>query len=1680
MLAAARVDDEEPREGKRKKKAQEAQDEKSGKKDRKNSKRGKSEEGDAVAANVPEGAGAPAAPSTGGEMDPKQTPPASEEDPKLPGMTDTSIEDDPFLSSLTQDQGHIRTVTRDEKAIAEGEPGTMEEIKVWVDPVTNTIVVEGTTEDVKKIEEMVAELVKGQPTTKPDIRVYRVKYIDPVLAKDIIEEMFGAGSRNMANVMRQQQQQAAAAAARAAAAQGRGGNAPGAPGGGNARGGGGGRDEERGGQPQVIPGLPGQPGRQGLQMGGEDGGQPNQNQQFLQQMTQQQSAAEIKVYANPRDRTLVFRAPTGLYPAILELLATVDQPQEVTSTFKIFTLKKLQAEDAEKKLRSFLNLDEKPKGAEERLRDIEAMGGQMPEPVRDAQGNEITPNQIRLTSNPMANTIIAMAPPEALEYIGKLIESLESFEMPERLVEWIPLANSLAGEVVDMLDKHFAEDKSAAPGATGGKKGAAVPATGGKTNVAAPPPSFLPYTRLNVVVVRATDEQMKEVKEVIAKLDVPPEGSQYESVQITCADAGALAQQLAQMFGSAAEGGKGKGAGTTSGAKFFASGEGNMLFYSVPNSIKPEVLATIEKIDQQQCMQQEVRIIELKFGTPSQVAEAVNMAYGGGGGKTAKKGGAGGGRIVVAGHDPTRRLFVAAPNETAFQEVAALVQKLDVPTDLKFGAYPLKFLNARSALGLMQGLIQQYGIRPGRDAEKFAVDADEATNSLIVLGGPQTHAFVEEAIKTFDTEERRVGNVVTVIYQLKQANAVELAKNINTTHGGKSKDGAEVKAEANAALNALIVVASEKMQKQIDDTIIKPLDGMVPPGLLSEVIELKNVHPDLMAEKVRALVNEQLEGKKAVGQKGNAIGTTVVISSDPDTRQLLVLADKENMEFIKSRVAMLDTPETSLKEGLITKKYPVQWGDPNVLKGVIDEWTSTRTGKGKTGKQQVQTSARDLVLAYVDGATSSLIVTASSENQERIVALLKEIDVDTGLGSQREVVFLKNANAAELQQAIAPSLAKSGSGNKRQPGQQLTVTAVPQLNALLVQGGPKDIDETKQLIAKLDLPPNEDAGVIIKVYPLQFLDPQFVVNMVNQAFAKTSSKRPEDAIKAAWTPPSNLIIGASNENHIKIAALLKELDVESTAQRQIHTIKLTYASAMDLAQNLSQLIQNTQQKKKTDVQPMYITGESGTNSLIVYANEVEMKWVEELLTKLDVAEVTSGRTIKSFQLTYADPNSVSQAITQVFGQGASGGGKKNPQDQVVAFPEMGSRSVIVATSPRMLEDVRRLVAELDTSEGADRPIRVVAIKNVDPEGIQQVLQDLFSGGANPFGGGRGMRGGGFFFGGSQATGGMVIALVPGTNNIVIRANEEEFTKIMDVINQIDVDLAKKQDIRIFLLKNINAQEAQEALQSYLERPGAGSSMSSMFRGRGGSSRGALTGDARVTVLASSNGLVVTADREAMDGIAAVIQQLDTSAEGPNKPRIIKVEHANVADIEPMVSDLFLSDASRGGSGRGGVSTPKPIVVADPQLNALIVRAADTDFEAIKEIVEYLDKADRVGATFKIIQVPPGFGVADMASQVSDAINKGQQSQTSSRGSTRANSVTITPNARTHSLIITGSPTLFPQVEQIVEQLAAMGPPGGVATKIIPVKTMSLEDVQKIIDLLKQQDEGQSSGSTRRR
>ena len=102
-----------------------------------------------------------------------------------------------------------------------------------------------------------------------------------------------------------------------------------------------------------------------------------------------------------------------------------------------------------------------------------------------------------------------MAPTAALDYIGKVIDGLESGDIPQRVTKYYELKHADAETVVEYLTAHF--------GAADGTKARPRPATDGGPAVATVPsgvpnaPSFIAYSQLNMVTVQATEPQIKEL-----------------------------------------------------------------------------------------------------------------------------------------------------------------------------------------------------------------------------------------------------------------------------------------------------------------------------------------------------------------------------------------------------------------------------------------------------------------------------------------------------------------------------------------------------------------------------------------------------------------------------------------------------------------------------------------------------------------------------------------------------------------------------------------------------------------------------------------------------------------------------------------------------------------------------------------------------------------------------------------------------------------------------------------------------------------------------------------------------------------------------------------------------------------------------------------------------------------
>ncbi|MFQ5590260.1 MAG: secretin N-terminal domain-containing protein, partial [Phycisphaerae bacterium] len=322
------------------------------------------------------------------------------------------------------------------------------QVKVKVDRQKGVLIIEGPPSAVEDLTESIDDLeeeTKDLPSAPPDIRIYRVKFIDVFSATNIINEMFNMTHQQRQQLQRQQQQ-----AARLALQQQRA-------------------------QQRQQKGQEAQQGRADARV--------RQQQQFT---VAQVPAPAVRVYPNPRDRSLILRAEANQYPALLRLLATIDQPKPIDSRHRIYPLRKLNAVEVEDLLNDWLGLTEVTSRPKVRTRQRGARrtaptptateaAGQLPETIMEMTktGAElgVDPKDIKLSSNAETNTILVMAPEAALDYIGQLIHELENQDVPDRIWKDYELKYADVDRLAEYLTTRY-EGQSSGPqrrGSAGGR-----------------------------------------------------------------------------------------------------------------------------------------------------------------------------------------------------------------------------------------------------------------------------------------------------------------------------------------------------------------------------------------------------------------------------------------------------------------------------------------------------------------------------------------------------------------------------------------------------------------------------------------------------------------------------------------------------------------------------------------------------------------------------------------------------------------------------------------------------------------------------------------------------------------------------------------------------------------------------------------------------------------------------------------------------------------------------------------------------------------------------------------------------------------------------------------------------------------------------------------------------------
>ena len=164
----------------------------------------------------------------------------------------------------------------------------------------------------------------------------------------------------------------------------------------------------------------------------------------------------------------------------------------------------------------------------------------------------ITPNNT-INANPGNNTLVITDYADNLQRLAQIIATRDTPAAGD--VEVIPLRYAVAADIQPLLQRLT----------DSGSPAAGVP---GAQNLGTAAPSILVDTRSNSLIVRsANPSKMASVRSLIAKLDLPPQGSATSGniwvVHLKNADATKLAQVLRAAFSTGSGGGGATGTGAT-------------------------------------------------------------------------------------------------------------------------------------------------------------------------------------------------------------------------------------------------------------------------------------------------------------------------------------------------------------------------------------------------------------------------------------------------------------------------------------------------------------------------------------------------------------------------------------------------------------------------------------------------------------------------------------------------------------------------------------------------------------------------------------------------------------------------------------------------------------------------------------------------------------------------------------------------------------------------------------------------------------------------------------------------------------------------------------------------------------------------------------------------------------
>ncbi len=1333
-----------------------------------------------------------------------------------------------------------------------------------------------------------------------------------------------------------------------------------------------------------------------------------------QTITAELDASQISISAGPGDRSIVVSAPGSALPAIDRFIALIDQtPVEAHMGIRRYVLDSADAPSLARSLTQLFNAQRQ-------------MNQDLPRPA--------------IIADTRSNTLLVTATTAQHEEIDLILPTLDVATGSEtEVLEIFRLTQNRPSSVRRTLNDLMLSDD---------------PVLRNAVRISAD-------DTVGVLMVRAPEEQLAEIRTVIADLDTASaQDLPVHTLTVERADASQVAAAVTRFFADRDRASNRTGARAAPSVAITADSRSGSIIVAASDEDFEEIKSLVETFDgSPEAKDFLYRVFRLEHARASDLGSIVQsisweLQYERMFGNNQPEGNQN--RLYVEANDRLNAIVVLGSPDR-METIERVIAELDVPTgemgEMMLKAIVLQKSDANAVARVIRESTATPGWRiwQGRDPEAVVAEVDRTRNAVLLIGKRDR---VELAIGFVEEIERaggEGGDKVSTI-RLEHASADRAANSINRFFNSRARaqgiatTGVTVVGSTDGNV---IVVAANEADTELVNQLVSDIDQPQMGGDREiQVYTLRNANVSETSRTVTSMFPSQ-RGRDE---------DRVIVTPQTQTRSLIISAPTKLHEPIAQLISELDSPPTDEDARMVTVTLETALAS--------DVARSLREALPESVQVKVTPVER----------SNSLLLTGPDEAIQLVLQRIEELDSEPARNFMEfRRIRIEHADAFDVASTLRTitRARPAGPGGAR-PG----VDYNSDENTVVLSAFADELDELLGIIGQLDVP--RDTERKTEFVPLEFANATQIAEALDTFFgpyaiaAKTPGARRVSIVPDAAS--NSLVISADKSEWESIMKLLATLDNEKyDTSRQLAVIKLEYADASSVAGALDEGFratvdaqlrrdqarqQNRQQNgrdgNQTNTPSVLIraedlptvSAEAETNSLVIFASRKDLDRIRSIVEQIDRAEFAEYPQARIIPVTQGRPSQIAVAVRELYGRQSQGGqGKRS----VLVFGDDSSGTLIVRADDRTFVQIETLTqAVQEQSDRRGVKVRVLALENAPATRIRTALLEAFQRTA-------------------ESRGESLSIQADRTRNaLVIASTEELYDEIAQTARELDGTLDEQPEGNqndlpgVFggiTIVDIQNNDPASIIQLLVEL--------GVTRAVSPDQASIVADPVQLSRLASRRAIAITGNPADVEAVSRLIPSLDREAIEPSQAAaIIPLDIADANAVVTTLRNMLTPATGAAGSSpakaaaehlrrlsvANGADEPLELdlaaplrIMADTTTNSVIVASTEANVKGIRELAAMMDRLP-VGEAVVIRVFPLNSASADRVRTIIDELfRKGAQlgnvagtnrrtQPSTTTGQALLNELAMSVDERSNSLIVAGKEESVALVEVLISDL----------------------------------------------